>query len=184
MIRRPPRSTLSSSSAASDVYKRQGQKLAVAGRGPGVWPSAAVGQTHPLAHNKVAPATIPCDKHKKDTPAEHEHVGHGHGAAHKHHEQGHGHSHGGAVPAASARTSFAVRAELNQRAAARANRAIPQQTERVPVPATAGMEYLNDPGPEPEPCYVINYAQPASFYLEQQQKRQQGNDLFWFKYSI
>src|SRR5664280_3894579 len=27
MIRRPPRSTLSSSSAASDVYKRQGKKL-------------------------------------------------------------------------------------------------------------------------------------------------------------
>src|SRR5664280_2128236 len=27
MIRRPPRSTLSSSSAASDVYKRQGKKI-------------------------------------------------------------------------------------------------------------------------------------------------------------
>eukprot|EP00658_Telonema_sp_P-2_P064590 TRINITY_DN5369_c0_g1_i2.p1 TRINITY_DN5369_c0_g1~~TRINITY_DN5369_c0_g1_i2.p1 ORF type:complete len:139 (+),score=39.06 TRINITY_DN5369_c0_g1_i2:113-529(+) len=31
MIRRPPRSTLSSSSAASDVYKRQGESLTAAG---------------------------------------------------------------------------------------------------------------------------------------------------------
>src|SRR5674536_206806 len=31
MIRRPPRSTLSSSSAASDVYKRQGLELLAAG---------------------------------------------------------------------------------------------------------------------------------------------------------
>src|SRR5665648_1258205 len=35
MIRRPPRSTLSSSSAASDVYKRQGPARAGAGRSPG-----------------------------------------------------------------------------------------------------------------------------------------------------
>src|SRR5665648_804555 len=31
MIRRPPRSTLSSSSAASDVYKRQGEIIVVTG---------------------------------------------------------------------------------------------------------------------------------------------------------
>src|SRR5665648_702846 len=36
MIRRPPRSTLSSSSAASDVYKRQGLCLALAVR-PSWW---------------------------------------------------------------------------------------------------------------------------------------------------
>src|SRR5664280_23121 len=34
MIRRPPRSTLSSSSAASDVYKRQVLALAISGAGP------------------------------------------------------------------------------------------------------------------------------------------------------
>src|SRR5674536_394497 len=37
MIRRPPRSTLSSSSAASDVYKRQTQRRRRAVRG-GAWP--------------------------------------------------------------------------------------------------------------------------------------------------
>src|SRR5674536_381377 len=61
MIRRPPRATLSSSSAASDVYKRQGRGSS-AGRWctgrPGRWPAGrwgtrtarAVSYTHLRAH--------------------------------------------------------------------------------------------------------------------------------------
>src|SRR5674536_391916 len=40
MIRRPPRSTLSSSSAASDVYKRQGPAAQRRGIGPGTPPTS------------------------------------------------------------------------------------------------------------------------------------------------
>ena len=69
MIRRPPRSTLDRSSAASDVYKRQAHTavprsghqpdghvataVAVVGRSPGPPTSRAVSYTHLRAHETV-----------------------------------------------------------------------------------------------------------------------------------
>ena len=69
MIRRPPRSTLDRSSAASDVYKRQAAPVAGRGRGAGlsgrqrlegipadavgVWCLLAVSYTHLRAHETV-----------------------------------------------------------------------------------------------------------------------------------
>eukprot|EP00658_Telonema_sp_P-2_P021734 TRINITY_DN18669_c0_g1_i2.p1 TRINITY_DN18669_c0_g1~~TRINITY_DN18669_c0_g1_i2.p1 ORF type:complete len:222 (+),score=49.51 TRINITY_DN18669_c0_g1_i2:78-743(+) len=54
MIRRPPRSTLSSSSAASDVYKRQAQAM---GKAPQDWTAAASART-PSSPMEVAPFQV------------------------------------------------------------------------------------------------------------------------------
>eukprot|EP00658_Telonema_sp_P-2_P033369 TRINITY_DN24507_c0_g1_i2.p1 TRINITY_DN24507_c0_g1~~TRINITY_DN24507_c0_g1_i2.p1 ORF type:complete len:121 (+),score=28.83 TRINITY_DN24507_c0_g1_i2:98-460(+) len=61
MIRRPPRSTLSSSSAASDVYKRQ--LYAIGGYSGGCIAGVEVFDTEAQQWSTVAPMPMPRDEH-------------------------------------------------------------------------------------------------------------------------
>ena len=74
MIRRPPRSTLSSSSAASDVYKRQGERggQKLCRKGPGSCLGTAIAGRHVQAQasrvglpNVQNTCTLPADGHNK-----------------------------------------------------------------------------------------------------------------------
>src|SRR5664280_3405777 len=59
MIRRPPRSTLSSSSAASDVYKRQGGRFVKSGQRH-VLPAANRDPGHQVLHTARGCESVSC----------------------------------------------------------------------------------------------------------------------------
>src|SRR5674536_395588 len=72
MIRRPPRSTLSSSSAASDVYERQHPPRLpdAGGRHPLRQRHVLAGLGHPAVH-RAAPGRAPADAHRAHETPEH-----------------------------------------------------------------------------------------------------------------
>lgn len=169
-----------------------GQPGEVPHRGPGIWPQQATGQRHPLACAEKTPANIPFDRKNKSTEeiAAHEHTESGAPEPDKHDEHdddGHGHSHGGPVTPekVSKLDRIALKAEVGQRSPQRAHRPVPESAQPVVVSSSASQEGDSSGKDSENLCYVINYAQPESFYREQQQRRAEATkDAFWFKYSI